>query len=146
MWRPCWINSKLTVMMVLVVGGRESGPMTQQGWKTESERENKVFPGYFTFIITKRRWKNRPRAGRGIIRPGHDPPRTSISGVTVEPEEAVLMEIERRNMSRQMAVYSTERAPVLCGNLFPHHNVLPLTDGNRDGSKPESFSPQWKSQ
>lgn len=35
MWRPFWINSKLTVMMVLVVGGGESGPMTQQGGKTE---------------------------------------------------------------------------------------------------------------
>lgn len=60
-----------------------------------------------------------------------------MSGVTVKPEEAVLMEMERRNMTRQTAVYSTERGPVLCGNLFPHHNVFPLTDGNRDESKPE---------
>lgn len=56
MWRPFWINSKLTVMMVLVVGGGESGPMTQQGGKTEGGCTiSKVLPGYFAFIVTKRR-------------------------------------------------------------------------------------------
>lgn len=54
MWRPFWINSKLTVMMVLVVGGGESDPMTQQGGRTEGGcMISKVLPGYFTLVLQR---------------------------------------------------------------------------------------------
>lgn len=59
---------------------------------------SKVLPGYFTLLLQREdQAQSRKRHHSPRSRP---PPRMSISGVTVKPEEAVLMEMERRNMSR----------------------------------------------